>query len=71
MLNIPLKLQLQPHWLALELLVEDGPGVDILAQLRFVMCLVELPARGDHAVLLPIMTGWLKRLFEFYVEFRG
>ena len=39
-----LELQLQPHWLALEMLVEDGPGVEIISQLWFGMWLVVLLA---------------------------
>ena len=66
-----LELQLQPHWMALDLLVEYGPGVEILAQLRFGMWLVALPSRGHHAVLRPIMIGWLTRLLEFCDEFCG
>ena len=60
-----LELQLHLHWMALEMLVRDGPGVENHAKLRFGMCLVALPARGDHAVPRPIMTRWLTRLLEF------
>ena len=38
-----LELHLQPHWLALALIVEDRLGVENLAQLRFGMWLVVLP----------------------------
>ena len=65
-----LELQLQPHWLALDLLVADGPGAENIAQLQFVMWLVVLPSQGDHASPLPIMTGWLTRLLVFCDGFR-
>ena len=57
-----LELHLQLHWLVLDLLVKDGPGVEILAQLRFCIRLVALTAQRDHAVLRPILTRWLTRL---------
>ena len=59
-----LEFQLHHHWLALELLVCGGPGAEKLAPLQFGKCLVALPARGDHAVSLPILTGWLMHLLE-------
>ena len=64
-----LKLLLQPHWMALELLVGDGPGVENHAQLWFGMWLVVLPAQGDHAIPCPIMTGWLTYLLEIFDGF--
>ena len=60
-----LELQMQPHWLALEVLVEDGSGLEILAQLRFGMWLFVFPVRGDHSILQPIMSGCLTPLLEF------
>ena len=65
-----LELQLQLHWMALDMLVEDGPSVEILTQSRFVMWLVELPSQGDHAVLRLNLTGWLTLLLELCDEFR-
>ena len=65
-----LEFQLHPYWLALELLVGGGPGAKNIAQLQCDMWLVALPALGDHAVTLPIMTGWLTRLLEFCDGFR-
>ena len=55
--------QLHQHWLAL--------GAENLAKLQFVKWLVAFPARGDHAVPLPILTGWLMHLLEFCDGFRG
>ena len=66
-----LKAQLHPYWLALDLLVGGGPGAENLSQLKFGKWLVEFPARGDHAVPLPIMTLWLMHLLEFCNVFRG
>ena len=51
--------------------MEDGPGVEILSQLWFLRWLVALQARGYHAVLRPIITGWLKALLEFCDGFCG
>ena len=39
-----LELQLQPHWLALELLVGYGPGAENLSPLHFSIWLVALIA---------------------------
>ena len=66
-----LELQLQPHWLALELLVGDRPGIENLSQLQCGMWLVALPSQGDHAVPLPILTGWLTCLLGFCDGFGG
>ena len=66
-----LKFQLHQHWLALELLVGGGTGAENLSQLQFSKWLVALPAQGDHAVPLPILTGWLMHLLEFCDGFRG
>ena len=66
-----LELQLQPYWMALELLVEDGKGVETFPQLQFGMWLVALPAQGDHAVPIPILTGWFTNLLEFCDGFCG
>ena len=66
-----LELQLQPHWLALELLVRYSPGAENIAQLQFSIWLVALPARGDRAAPLPILTVWLTRLLVSCDEFRG
>ena len=60
-----LEVQQHPYWLALELLVGDGPGAGNISQLQCGMWLVVLPAQGDHVVPLPIMTGWLTRLPVF------
>ena len=60
-----LELQMQPHWLARDLLEDDRTFVEIISQLRFGMWLVSLPAQGDHAVLHPILTIWLTRSLEF------
>ena len=48
-----------------------GPGAENLAQLHCSMWLVALPAQGDYASPLPIMTGWLTRFLEFCDGFRG
>ena len=50
--------------------MEDGPGAENLSQLQFGMRLVELQAQGDHAVPLPILTGWFMRflVFCYYVS---
>ena len=64
-----LEFQLHQHWLALELLVEGGPGAENIAQLQFCKWLVALQARGDHTVPLPILTGWLIHLLEFFGGF--
>ena len=48
-----------------------GPGAENIAQLQFGKWLVALPAQGDHAVPLPIMTEWLMHLLEFCDGFRG
>ena len=66
-----LEFQLHPYWLALELLVGVGPGAGNLAKLQFFKWLVALPAQRDHAVPLPILTGWLMHLLEFCDGFRG
>ena len=66
-----LEFQLHQHWLVLELLVGGGPGAENLAQLQFRKWLVALPARGDHAVPLPILTRWLMHLLEFCDGFCG
>ena len=66
-----LELQLQPHWMALELLVGDDPGVENNSQLQSGMWLVALPAQGYHAVPHPILTGWLTRLLGFCDVFCG
>ena len=65
------KFHLHPHYLALELVAGDGPGAENLSQLQFFMCLFSFPARGDHAVPLPILTVWLTRLLVFCDGFRG
>ena len=39
-----LELNLQPHWLVLDLLVGYGPGVEYHALLQFGMCIVAFPA---------------------------
>ena len=56
-----LEFQMNPYWLALDLLVGGGPGAENIAQLQCGIWLVALPARGYHAVPLPIMAGWLTR----------
>ena len=66
-----LELQMQSYWLALELLVEDGTGIETLDQLLFGMWLVALTSQGDHAVLRPIITGWLTCLLELSNGFSG
>ena len=66
-----LELQLQSHWLALELPVGDRLGDENISQLQFGMWLVSLPARGDHATPLPILTGRLMRLLVFCYGFCG
>ena len=66
-----LELNMHPHWLALHLLVGDGPGAENHAQLQLCMWLVALPAWGDHAVPRLIMTGWLTRLHGFCDGFCG
>ena len=60
-----LELQLQPHLLALVLLLKDRPGNENLAQLWFGMWLVVLPDQGDNGVLRPTLTVWLTHLLEF------
>ena len=65
------ELQLQLHWLALDLLVGDDPGAENHDQLQFGIWLVALPARGDHDVPGPNLTGWLMRLIEFCDGFYG
>ena len=60
-----LEFYLHPHWLAQDILVGDGPGAENLAQLQFFMWLVVFLNRGDHAVTLPILTGWLTCLLVF------
>ena len=60
-----LEFQLHLYWLALELLVGGVPGAENIAQLQSGTWLVALPDPGDHAVPLPIMTGWLTCLLEF------
>ena len=60
-----LEFQLHPYWLALDLLVGGGPGAENHAQLQFSKWLVAFPAWGDHAVPLPILTGWLMHLLGF------
>ena len=47
-----LELNLQPYWLAQELLLEDRSGAENHAQLQFGMWLVALLAPGDHAAPL-------------------
>ena len=66
-----LYLQLQTHWLSLELLVGDGLGAGNISQLQFFMWLVSLPYQGDHAVPLPTLTGWLTHLLVFFNVFGG
>ena len=66
-----LEFHLHPYCLALDLLVGDGPGAENIAQLQCVMWLFTFPVQGDHAVLLPILTGWLTRLLEFCDGFCG
>ena len=66
-----LELQLQPHWLALELFVGEGLGAENLSHLQFGMWLVAFPDQGDHDSPLPILTGRLMRLLEFCDGFRG
>ena len=66
-----LELQLQTHWLALEMLVWDGPGADNISQWNFGMWLVALPSWWDHVVPLPVMTGLLTRLLKFCDGLRG
>ena len=64
-----LELHLQPHWLALEVLVGDRLGAENFAQLMFCMWIVALPSQGDHAVSLPFLTGWLTHLLVFSIYF--
>ena len=45
-----LELQMQPYWLSLDLLVENGLGVEIISQLQLGMWLVAFISRGDHTV---------------------
>ena len=66
-----LEFQLHPYWFALELLVGGGPGAENLAQLQFGKWMVALPARGDHADPIQILTVWLMHLLEFCDGFRG
>ena len=65
-----LEFQLRLYWLEVELLAGGGPGAENLAQLHFGKWLVVLPCQGDHAVPLPILTGWLTSLLEFCNGFR-
>ena len=60
-----LEFQLHLYWLALELLVETGQGAETLAQLQCGMWMVTLPAQGNYASPLPILTGLLTGLLEF------
>ena len=66
-----LEFQLHPYWLALEMLVGGGPGAENIAQLQCGIWLVAFTYQGDHAVPLPIMTGWLTRLLESCNGFCG
>ena len=66
-----LEFKLHPHWLALELLVGDGPGDENIPQLQCGTWLVALPSRGYHDVPILIMTGWLTRLLVFCDGFCG
>ena len=63
--------QLNPHWLALELLVGDGLGSENIAQLQLCKWLVALPDQGYNASPLPILTGWLMHLLKICDGFRG
>ena len=57
-----LEIQLQPHWLVLDMLLGVGLTLKILTNDSLV--LVALPARGDHNVSLLIMTGCLLIFFD-------
>ena len=59
------RLWLQLHWVTLELLLKDGPGIEIIARLLFYMWLAALPDRGDHAVLRLVLIVWFTSLLEF------
>ena len=63
--------QLHTYWLALDLLVGGGLGVENISQLQCGMWLVALPARGDHDDPLTILTGLLTCLLEFCDGFCG
>ena len=66
-----LELHLQPHWMALDLLVGYKPGAENHSQLQFGMWLVSFPAQGDHSFPRPILSGWLTRFLELCDGFRG
>ena len=54
-----------------EVACEGGPGAENLSQLQFGMWIFAFPARGEHSVPLPILTGFLMRFLEFCDGFRG
>ena len=62
---------LQLHWLELELLVEDGQGVQILARCLFGMWLAALLDQGEHAVLCLVLILWLMLWPECFYGFSG
>ena len=64
-----LELQLHPHWMTMELLVDYRPGIEILSHLWFGVWMVAFPAQGDHAILYPVLTLWLTCLLEFFLNF--
>ena len=66
-----LGLRLQLHWLAMEPIVEDEPGVEILSCLLFCMWLATFPAWGEHDALPLNLNGWLTHLLKFWDVFRG
>ena len=66
-----LEIQLQEHWMALELLVGDGPGIENHAQLLFGMLLIAFPSQGYYATPPIILNGWLMRLIEIFDVFCG
>ena len=66
-----LELQLQSHWLELDLLVGEGPVAENISLLQFVMWLVAFTAQWDHAAPISILTGWLTCLLESCDGFRG
>ena len=66
-----LGLRLQMYWVAMDMLVEDGMGVEILARWSFGICLASLPALGDYSVIHLLPIGYLTHLLLFCNVFNG
>ena len=66
-----LGLILQLHWATLELLLKDGPGVEIYAQWLFGVSMDILPAWGYYDVPCLFLIVWFMRLLEFCDLFFG